>query len=52
MRTLALAAVLFSLIASAGCALPDWEPPKEPYVDLQGSSDDYTQSKWVRKGSR
>ncbi len=52
MRWLLLSIVLYSLLAAAGCALPDWKPPKQPYVDLQGSSDDYTASKWVRKGSR
>jgi hypothetical protein len=49
MRCLLLAAVVVSLFAAAGCALPDWKPPQEPYVQLEGSSDDYTQSKWARK---
>lgn len=52
MRRYLLAAVLFCLFFVVGCALPGWEPPKQPYVDLQGSSDDYTQSKWVGRGSR
>jgi hypothetical protein len=53
MRSLLLAAVLLSLlISAAGCALPGWKPPKPPYIDLQGNSDDYTASKWARQGSR
>jgi hypothetical protein len=53
MRNLLLAAVLLSLlISAAGCALPGWKPPRPPYLDLQGNSDDYTASKWARQGSR
>jgi hypothetical protein len=52
MRRLLLAAVLLSIFVTAGCALPNWESPKPPYLDLQGNSDEYTASKWARQGSR
>ena len=48
MRYLVSLMLQLALLAVAGCALPEWKPPKEPYVDLHGSSDDYTQGKWSR----
>ena len=48
-----IATLVLLTIAAVGCALLDWELPAGPVLgDIQGSSDDYTQSKWARKQSR
>lgn len=50
MRYLLIAAAFASLLSvAAGCALPDWKPPKQPYLEgYQFSSDEYSQDKWSR----